>query len=163
MFPETTFHLSSLTMASTSSLTHGSAMCIPDGPGFLGRLAQLLTLLGVLALGASGIGSFVLGQAPMTHWVLMAHVGSSSLFTIGLTLMALTWTPRLAGHNGIGQFFYWLLLLVGLVVILSGVLPMTPLTGTSGQHLLYLVHRYSGMAVAALAFLHLLTGRWNRA
>lgn len=146
----------------TSSISQGSALAVPSGPGALGRLAQLITLVGVLALGASGIGTFALGQAPMTHWVLMAHVGASSLFTVGLTLMALTWTPRLAGHNGAGRFLYWLFLATGLVVILSGVLPMTPLTGTEGQHLLYLAHRYSGIAVAVLALLHLLAGRWNR-
>ena len=47
----------------------------------------------------------------------------------------------------------------GLVVILSGVLPMTPIFGTHGQHFLYLVHRYSGIVVAVVAVLHALSRR----
>jgi len=49
-----------------------------------------------------------------------------------------------------------------LVVILSGVLPMTPLFGTPGQHVLYLTHRYSAITLTAAVGLHLLSLKRRR-
>jgi hypothetical protein len=57
---------------------------------------------------------------------------------------------------------FCLTLACGLVVLLSGVLPMTPLFGTRGQHLLYLTHRYSGIGLAAAVGLHWLGRRRGR-
>lgn len=116
-----------------------------------------LMLLGLIALAASGIGTFALGKAPMTHWILMLHVGASPLFALGLTLVALTWPARCAAQNCANKLFFWFMLLCGLVVILSGVVPMTPVFGTEGQHFLYLAHRYSGIVMAGLVILHLLS------
>ncbi|MGE3312969.1 MAG: hypothetical protein AB7O66_23620 [Limisphaerales bacterium] len=130
--------------------------------GALARLAYFLMFVGLLAGAVSGIGTFALGQAPMTQWVLMAHVGASPLFAVGLTLVALTWPSREARYGRFSWFLFWLLLLAGWVLIVSGVLPMTPLAGTEGQHQLYLIHRYSGIATAALALLHLLSLRPRR-
>jgi len=48
-----------------------------------------------------------------------------------------------------------MILLCGLVVILSGVLPMTPLFDTKGERFLYLTHRYSAIVLTAAVLLHL--------
>ena len=147
-------------MATSPSITRsGSANPIPApaGVGALAKLAYFLMFVGLLGLAATGIGTFALGWAPMTHWVLMGHVGGSPLFTIGLTLVALTWPARLHAHSGLSRFLFWILLVAGLVVVLSGVVPMTPLFGTEGQHLLYLAHRYGAIALAVVAGLHLVS------
>ena len=123
--------------------------------GFIAKLAYFVMLVGVVGLGASGIGTFLAGRAPMTHWVLMAHVGASPMFSVGLAVVALTWPGRMGHHRGISRCLFWNLLLAGLLLILSGVLPMTPVADTEVQHGLYLVHRYAGIAVAALTGLHL--------
>lgn len=143
---------------STTTMTASQSSSV-DAPrlGALAKLGYLLMLAGVVILGVSGVGTFLTGKAPMTHWVLMLHVGASPAFSVGLALVALTWPARLSRQVGLARGLFWLLLLAGLVVILSGVVPMTPLFGTHGQHLLYLTHRYGGMAVAGLAVLHLLT------
>lgn len=149
-------------MANSSSTPHLAPAPEIPALGVAPRLAYLLMFLGFLPLAASGIGSFLLGQAPMTHWVLMAHVGSSGAFTIGLTLVALTWPAREARYGSTSWCLFWLMLWAGLVLILSGVLPMTPLLGTEGQHFLYLTHRYAGMVFAGLLVLHLLSLRPKR-
>ncbi len=147
-------------MASTSrSVSPRSLAATQSGLRLIARLAYALMFAGILVLALSGIGTFALGQAPMTHWVLMLHVAASGMFTIGLTVVALTWTDEVCRRGGFSAFLYWLLLLSGVVVILSGVVPMTPLFGTEGQHLLYLTHRYSGMVVGVAGALHLLTAR----
>jgi hypothetical protein len=113
-----------------------------------------------LVLAATGIGTFALGKAPMTHWVLMTHVAAAPLFALGLAAVALTW-PGLCRRgadsplNGPAKALLWLILLAGLVVILSGVVPMTPWLGAPGQHLLYLTHRYSAIVLTAAVLLHL--------
>ena len=145
-------------MATTPSLAHESDAALdPAGPGFFAKLAYFLMFLGVVVLGVTGIGTFLLGKAPMTHWTLMAHVGASPMFTVGLTFVALTWPTRLGRQTSAARFLFWLVLLVGLLVILTGVVPMTPVFGTHGQHLLYLAHRFTAIALAPLVVLHLLS------
>jgi cytochrome b subunit of formate dehydrogenase len=113
-----------------------------------------------LVLAASGLGTFALGKAPMTHWVLMAHVAVAPFFALGLAAMALTWADLARGGgdsplSSPAKVLLWIVLLAGLVVSLSGVAPMTPLFGTPGEHLLYLTHRYSAMVLTVAVLLHL--------
>ena len=128
-----------------------------------GKFAYGMMLAGVILLAASGIGTFAFGKAPMTHWILMAHVAAAPLFAIGLALVALTWADRCcfgtrgSGQSGSAKVLFWLILLIGVVVILSGVVPMTPIFDTSGQHALYLTHRYSAIALAGAVVLHVLS------
>jgi hypothetical protein len=114
-------------------------------------------ILGAIPLIVTGIGTFVTGRAPMTEWVLMLHVGLSPAFAIGLALVALSWPSRCYLYRTPSQFLFWLMLLTGLIVVLSGVVPMTPVFGTEGQHLLYLIHRYGGIALGVVILLHLLS------
>jgi hypothetical protein len=116
--------------------------------------------LGAAALTLTGVGTVAVGHPPMTHWVLMAHVAAAPVFALGLAAVALTWAG--AGVRGVdsglsaaAKGLLWFLLLCGLVVILTGVTPMTPRWGGRGQHILYLTHRYSGVVMAAALLLHL--------
>jgi cytochrome b subunit of formate dehydrogenase len=125
-----------------------------------GKFSYAVLCVAGLFLAATGIGTFALGQPPMTHWVLMAHVAVAPLFALGLAGVALTWSGL--GRSGadsslncLAKAMLWLILLAGLVVTLSGVVPMTPLFGTQGQHFLYLTHRYSAIVLTAAVLLHL--------
>ncbi len=113
-----------------------------------------------LVLAVTGLGTFALGKPPMTHWVLMAHVAVAPFFAAGLAAVAVTWSGLCRGGadsplSRCAQVLLWVILLCGLVVILSGVLPMTPLFGARGQHILYLTHRYSAIVLTAAVLLHL--------
>ncbi len=113
-----------------------------------------------LFLAFTGIGTFFFGKPPMTHWVLMAHVAVAPLFALGLAAVALTWSDvcrygAVSPLIGPAKFLLWIILLSGLAVMLSGVVPMTPLFGTSGEHFLYLTHRYSALVLAAAIVLHI--------
>jgi cytochrome b subunit of formate dehydrogenase len=125
-----------------------------------GKFSYALLCAAGLVLAATGIGTFALGKAPMTHWVLMAHVAVAPLFALGLAAVALTWSGLCRGGadlplNVPAKVLLWVILLAGLVVTLSGVVPMTPLFGTRGQHFLYLTHRYSAIVLTAAVLLHL--------
>ena len=126
-----------------------------------GKLAYVVLLLAVAWLAVTGIGTFLFGHPPMTHWVLMAHVGVAPLFAIALAWVALAWSGRYrfgaesASQSCLRLFLFWLILACGLVVILSGVVPMLPIFGTDGQHLLYLTHRYSAIVLTIAVIGHL--------
>lgn len=124
----------------------------------IGKLGYAAMILSALALALTGIGTFVIGKAPMTHWVLMAHASAAPLFAIGLAVVALTWSERAAkGCDcacSCGSAMFWATLVFGLVVILSGVVPMTPIFGTKGQHALYLTHRYGAILLAFTMLTH---------
>jgi cytochrome b subunit of formate dehydrogenase len=125
-----------------------------------GKLSYAVLCATGAILAATGIGTFALGKAPMTHWVLMAHVAVAPLFALGLAAVALTWADLCRGGapsplNIPARLLLWVILLCGLVVILSGVVPMTPLFGAKGQHFLYLTHRYAAIVLTAAVLLHL--------
>jgi hypothetical protein len=126
----------------------------------IGKLSYAVLCAAGLFLAATGLGTFAAGKAPMTHWVLMAHVAVAPLFALGLAAVALTWSGLCRGGvdsplSGPAKAMLWVVLLAGLVVTLSGVVPMTPLFGTRGQHILYLTHRYGSMVLTAAVLLHL--------
>jgi hypothetical protein len=125
----------------------------------LGKLSYALLCAAGAILAATGVGTFALGKAPMTHWVLMAHVAVAPLFALALAAVALTWADPCRGAapsplNIPARVLLWVILLCGLVVILSGVVPMTPLFGAKGQHFLYLTHRSSAIVLTAAVLLH---------
>ena len=125
------------------------------------KVAYAAMIIAVIALGATGIGTFLLGRPPMTHWMLMLHVSFAPLFAIGIALVALSWAGRCAARGGdlscVSKGLVWLILLAGVIVMLSGVVPMTPLFGTDGERLMYYTHRYSAIVLAALVLLHVVT------
>ena len=114
----------------------------------------------IVVLGFTGIGVFLTGHAPMTHWVLMIHMAAAPVFALGLAGVAVTWADlcRADSRPQLGcmaRALFWIILACGLVVILSGAVPMTPLYGSAGQHTLYLTHRWAGIGLAAAVLLHL--------
>ena len=133
----------------------------------LGKLAYAVLCLGVIGGALTGIGSLATGKVPMSQWVLMAHVGIGPLFAIGLALFAITSAERSrfsrdTGRSCVNKTLFWMLLLCGLIVILTAVVPMTPTFGTPGQHFLYLTHRYSTVVFTILFVLHAITLRRAR-
>lgn len=114
------------------------------------NVAYLLMLLGAAGLAVTGLGWLLFGKAAITGWVLMAHVAGAPLFAVGLALVALTWAGRAGG------WLFWLVVAGGLVVLLTGVVPMTPLCGTDGQRMLASLHLYSAIVLTVVLALHLL-------
>jgi cytochrome b subunit of formate dehydrogenase len=125
----------------------------------IAKLSYVILCMAGVFLAATGVGTFALGKAPMTHWVLMAHVAVAPLFALALAAVALTWADLGRGGapsplNIPARVLLWIILLCGVVVLLSGVVPMTPLFGAKGQHFLYLTHRYGAIALTAALLLH---------
>jgi hypothetical protein len=133
-----------------------------------GKLSYLALRFAILVLALTGIGTFALGKAPMTGWVLMLHVAIAPLFALALAVLSVTWADAArfgaAGspQSNVSKTLLWLILLCGVVVILSAVIPMTPLFGSGGQRALYLTHRYTSIALVVALALHVLSSPRNR-
>jgi len=131
---------------------------------FLGQLAYLVLFAATLVLAATGVfWAWLVQGKPMHGWVLMIHAAFAPVFAVALAVVSLTWADRArfacrrSLQRASARVLFWVLLLLGLTMILSGVLPMTPIFGTDGQVALYLTHRYCGMAIAVVIVLHLLS------
>lgn len=126
-----------------------------------------LTMAALAALGITGFAAGLAGE-PMHGYPLMFHTALGGAFFTGLAILAVAWAEdarledrdwlpkaRRAGASTGGRFTtldkaaFWLLLALGLTSLLSILLCMTPLAGTPGQHVLYLIHRTSGLLLAA--------------
>ena len=137
---------------------HPAAASVAEEPEtlpFWTKLAYFLMIAGMAIPVLTGVVTFLLGQAPMSQWVLMLHVGASPLFSAGLALLAIAWSANRAPVDYPTRLVLWSVLVIGIVVVLSGVVPMTPVFGTEGQHALYLLHRWSAVLLTALVGLHL--------
>jgi hypothetical protein len=131
----------------------------PGGQRIAGwqRFIYALTMLAGAALALTGLGiSVVLGQA-MHGWWLMLHASAAPAFAVGLVAVVVCFAHQCRFNDGGStfsawqKFLFWVMAGAGLVVILSAVVPMTPLFGTPVQNLLPEVHRYSSLVLAMAA------------
>jgi len=138
--------------------------------GLLGLSLLVLVITGGMAL-AKG--------APLRGWPLFLHYAASPLFSLALTLKALTWAGacafeahdwewfrHLGGYLGdreglpasrfnAGQkAFFWAIVVLGIAAIVSGLGRMSPVLGDRGQALLYHAHRGSALLLMLSFVVH---------
>ena len=125
------------------------------------RLAYLALLLSVLVLALTGLTAAIIGKV-LGGWFLILHVGVAPLFALAVAALAVLWADRrqYAGSPGAQELdtgtkvLFWLMVLAAEIAMISAVLPMTPLYGSHGMHVLLDVHRYSSLALFILVVLH---------
>jgi len=145
----------------------GPAATLETAPRDFGRLnaaiyALLIACSAVLAL--TGLGTMFALASPMTGLVLMLHCTAAGGMAGMLALLALGLAdrsrPNAAGQSGnlpaLSCWAFWAMLVTGIVVVLSAVLPMTPIPTQEQQHLLYETHRFTSIAFVAAMVLHIL-------
>lgn len=131
-----------------------SRLCLWD------KLIYAGFVLALLVLAMTGLGTMLFGHPPMSGWFLMLHATAAPSFAIFSALLALVWADRSRPNCTTSPFafvqraLFWLVLIAALVVILSAVIPMTPIFGTAGQHLLYEIHRFGSLVLFILVVLH---------
>ena len=139
-----------------------------------GRLWQAfigLFLLGLVALAVTGfIAAFGTGAGSLGGWLLWAHTAAAAPFILGLVVVVL-WSAerhRLAAPEQTGAHdvnddeaaarpeactvsdavknaLFWAMAVLGLIVILSIAVCMTPLFAAETQHALITIHRISAL------------------
>jgi len=143
----------------------------------LRRFFYLATLASALILALTGFLPVIVFGATVSNLALMLHLGLAPLFALGITALALFWAQRHRfdrnDWQSLQQWFkkekpaarqenpnvwqkicFWLSLLLALPVIVSTVLMMYPLYGTTGQEWLLHLHGYAGLLLLAVVVLH---------
>ena len=125
-----------------------------------GRIASVAHLLLVAAIAVLAISSFVpaLSGRAMHGWMLLAHTAGGGLFVV--TLAALVWIlsdrdrPSTTWAGMVRKFCFLLVALLGLCVLISTLLAMTPFFGTQGQRALLKFHAWSGLLMVVATIVH---------
>ncbi len=145
---------------------------VPSGGYSL--LLYLVVLMVGSALAVTGFGTAALQGQVMTGFPLMIHVSLGAGWLWLLLALALAWAEQVArGRDPFDRplrleqrVMFWLLVGLGPWVGLTALAAMTTWADTAGQHLLYELHRYGGLAWVVVAACHfylmLVDGRSRR-
>jgi cytochrome b subunit of formate dehydrogenase len=151
--------------------------------GVLKKLAYLVSLVCFLVLALTGFWPLLVRGEHISGYLMMIHATFAPVFALCLAILAVTWagancftaedcpwmqrllrrTTRLhvAAEEGSGRCAvlwykatFWLLMFLALPLILSIVISMFHILGTSWQHFTMAIHRWTGLIFAVVAILH---------
>ena len=141
------------------------------------RLASLAAIGSFGALFLTGFGPAFLGLR-LAGYLLIAHVTCAPVFVVSVTFLILVRTkanafvranaepvlaflkvpvqePLQPGDTGlVAKGCFWAIAVLALPLVLSSVLSMFPLFGTTGQQMLFEAHRWCALAVTCLVLVH---------
>jgi len=142
------------------------------------RFVLAATMVCLAGLVVTGFAAAVCGQL-ISGYLLMLHMTFAPPFILGLLGLVVTWAHDCrfeahdlqwalgmgclrcgkdspAGKFDVGQKgYFWLLAVLGVVLILSAAFSMVPLFGTNGQELLFEIHRYAGLVLLMATIVHM--------
>jgi len=147
------------------------------------RLVHGVTMLSFVTLVVTGVVA-VLAEHRLTGWLLLVHWVAAPFFAVGLAALTLTWSEfgrfehhdvlwarhmggylgRGAGDLPAGMFnagqkaFFWVVALLGVVTVCSGVFRMAPVFGPGTQAIVLNVHRYAALLLSMSIVVHLYLG-----
>ena len=130
-------------------------------------LAHTVATVGFLIAAITGLGTeYIYGE--VGGWPLLIHMFGAGVFLLGMAAVAIIWADRCrfgvnTGLNLGQKLVFWIALVLGLVIMLSMLLAMVPLFGTSGQLALLDVHEYCGLLFLVVMIIHTvvsLAARW---
>ncbi len=141
-----------------------------------------ITVLSFIILAVTGFIA-VMGPGTLTGWLRFVHVLTTPVFAVGLAAGSITWAEdcmfenydwewvkKYGGYLGgaedvpAGRFnggqkgFFWAILALGILCMLSGAGRMFPVFGAGIQEIVYLVHRYSSLFLVMFAIIHIYLG-----
>ena len=151
--------------------------------GVLKKLAYLVSLICFVVLALTGFWPLLVRGEHISGYLMMIHATFAPVFALCLAILAITWaganrftvedcpwilrllrrTTRLhvAAADKPGQCAvlwykatFWLLIFLALPLILSIVISMFHILGTSWQYFTMAIHRWTGLVFAVVAILH---------
>jgi formate dehydrogenase subunit gamma len=146
--------------------------------GLWERLVHLALALSFLVLAATGFAASIGWNGPMGGYTLMFHTTAGAVFAVSVACMLVTWAADHAFRASDGRWFrggglctpvkelpagrftagekiyFWLAGPLALAALLSMLLSMIPVLATSGQALMYQVHRWSTLVLVVATIWH---------
>jgi formate dehydrogenase subunit gamma len=124
------------------------------------RLVHLGLLVSFTVLAFTGFYATIGWGGPMKGYTLMIHTTFGAVFAVTCGFMLLTWANDHAFGRSHGRFdcgqklYFWLAGLLVLVALLTMLLSMINLFGTSGQALMYTLHRWATLVLLVATVWH---------
>ena len=125
----------------------------------------VMTLLAMVVLAVTGFLPTLVGQNRMQGFVLLLHSMIAPWFMAGLAGLAVAYgglvcrsadeDSPLTVSNGFVTSSFWALVAAALVVILSAIVSLLPLFGTTGMERLAEIHHYSSLFLLVATGFHL--------
>ena len=147
------------------------------------RFIHAATLLSFFTLAVTGFVTAICLGKPLSGWLWIVHLVAAPVFAVGLAAIALRWAEdcrfesydrqwakQFGGYlggdrdvpagrfNGGQKAYFWAIILLGLVSILSGLVRMFPLFDANIQEISYQVHRYSNLFLVMAVIAHIYLG-----
>ena len=147
------------------------------------RFIHAATTLSFLTLAVTGFAAPIYFGKPLSGWLWIVHLAAAPVFAVGLAAIALRWAEdcRLESYdwewakqfggylgsdrdvpagrfNGGQKSYFWAIILLDLVSILSGLVRMFPTFDANIQEISYQVHRYSGLFLVMAVIAHIYLG-----
>jgi hypothetical protein len=136
------------------------------------RGLYLIMVVGIIGAALTGLGMVITTGHHLEGWGLMIHCAIAPAFAVGMAGVALTFADRYCFRDccprptdpatttaakpccpGIWDAMFWAMLVAGLIVILTAILPMTGWE-QHWQHTLLYLHKWSSLALAVLTIMH---------
>ena len=146
---------------------------------FWSVVVHAVVAISLLVLAGTGAVAVAKGDL-VSGWLLFVHCAAAPVFAVSLTLLTLTWSEacRFKKHdwewakhcggylggrqdlpadrfNAGQEAFFWVVALLGLAVILTGLGRMVPVLDATGQAALYQIHRYGALLLFLGFLVHL--------
>jgi hypothetical protein len=145
----------------------------PDAPKrrpltWVERGLYLIMVIGIIGAGLTGLGMVITTGRHLEGWGLMIHCAIAPAFAVGMAGVALTFADRFCFRDcaprsgttvtrtccaGVWDAIFWGMLVSGLIVILTAILPMTGYD-QHWQHTLLDIHKWSSLVLAVLTIMH---------
>ena len=147
------------------------------------RFIHAATILSFFTLAVTGFVAAICLGKPLSGWLWVVHLVAAPVFAVGLTAIALRWAEdcRLESYdwewakqfggylggdrdvpagrfNGGQKAYFWAIVSLGLVSILSGLVRMFPIFDANIQEISYQAHRYSGLFLVMAVIAHIYLG-----
>src|SRR5687767_9588772 len=134
------------------------------------RGLYLIMVVGIIGAALTGLGMVITTGRHLEGWGLMIHCAIAPAFAVGMAGVALTFADRYCFRDcaprattstpsaraccpGAWDAMFWGMLLSGLIVILTAILPMTGYD-QYWQHTLLDLHKWSSLVLAVLTIMH---------
>ena len=147
------------------------------------RLIHLVTMLSFLTLAVTGFWAAIILHSSLTGWLYYTHILAAGVFALGLIAVAVRWAEdcrfaicdwkwakMFGGYlwfkgevpaekfNGGQKAFFWAILCLSILCMLSGVGRIFPMVLAGQQDIILLIHRYSSLLLIIFVLAHIYLG-----
>jgi hypothetical protein len=148
-----------IVLSGTAAATQQSSPAIWAKLTRLEHVVHALTIVGLASQALTSFGTKLL-FGEMEHWSLLLHLTGAPLFMLGMAATAVLWERRCRLERGLGRLgvtqrlLFWVILVLGLIVMSAMLTAMLPTFGTPAQEMLKEIHEVAALSLLIVMIPH---------